>query len=192
MFGGVFIPIPVQHQVLWLYDVLWAAGIYATQSWMGWGYSYICHYKSCMGNFYITIDRMEKVESGYLCEVLHYLLNNRLRTSLVKLAVDQLDVDQETALDLLCALFKHCKCQEMHVLSHWAISLASTCSLKQWHILLVHNSIVMLTGIDVEKHSYAVMQLNCWTLLCMCRFQWLLLTCVVYYPLGHSEAKKTQ
>ena len=66
-----------------------------------------------MGNFYITIDRMEKVESGYLCEVLHYLLNNRLRTSLVKLAVDQLDVDQETALDLLCALFKHCKCQEI-------------------------------------------------------------------------------
>ena len=35
---------------------------------------------------------------------------------MVKLALDQLDVDQEAALDLLCALFKHCKCQEMHVL----------------------------------------------------------------------------
>ena len=73
-------------------------------------------------NFYITIDQMEKVEIGYLCEVLHYLLNNRIWTSLVKLAVDQLDVNQEAALDLLCALFKHRECQEMHVLSHWAIS----------------------------------------------------------------------
>ena len=76
---------------------------------------------------------MEVVESGYLCEVLHYLLKERLGTSLVTLTVDLLDVDQEAALNLLCALFKHCKRPEMHVLlnnSHWAISLASTCILS--------------------------------------------------------------
>ena len=55
---------------------------------------------------------MEKMESGYLCEVLHYLLIDRLGTPLVKIPVDLVDVDHEAALDLLYALFKHCKCNE--------------------------------------------------------------------------------
>lgn len=58
---------------------------------------------------------MEMVESGYLCEVLHYLLKERLGTSLVTLTVDLLDADQEAALDLLYTLFKHRKCPEMQV-----------------------------------------------------------------------------
>ena len=61
---------------------------------------------------FISVDQMEKMESGYLCEVLHYLLINRLGTPLVKIPVDLVDVDHEAALDLLYALFKHCKCNE--------------------------------------------------------------------------------
>ena len=55
---------------------------------------------------------MERVESGYLCEVLHFLLKKRHGTPLVKLPVDLVDVDNEASLDLLCALFKHCECHE--------------------------------------------------------------------------------
>ena len=50
------------------------------------------------------------MESGYLCEVLHYLLIDRYGTPLVKIPVDLVVVDHEAALDLLDALFKHCKC----------------------------------------------------------------------------------
>ena len=62
--------------------------------------------------FFVTVDQMKRIESGYLCEVLHFLLNKRYGTPLVKLSVDLVDVDNEASLDLLCALFKHCKCQE--------------------------------------------------------------------------------
>lgn len=49
------------------------------------------------------------MKSGYLCEVLHFLLMERLGTPLVKITVDLVDEDNEASLDLLCALFKHCK-----------------------------------------------------------------------------------
>ena len=52
------------------------------------------------------------MESGYLCEVLHFLLKKRYGTPLVKLTVDLVDVDNEASLDLLGALLKHCKCNE--------------------------------------------------------------------------------
>ena len=58
---------------------------------------------------YYTIDKMERMESGYLCEVLHYLLKKRLGIPLVKTTVDLVDKDNEASLDLMCALFKHCK-----------------------------------------------------------------------------------
>ena len=58
---------------------------------------------------YYTIDKMERMESGYLCEVLHYLLKKRLGILLVKTTVDLVDKDNEASLDLMCALFKHCK-----------------------------------------------------------------------------------
>ena len=60
-------------------------------------------------NFCITIDQMEGMEIGYLCEVLHYLLRERLGTTLVRISVDLVDKDNEASFDLLCALFKHCK-----------------------------------------------------------------------------------
>ena len=69
-------------------------------------------------NFLVTVDQMERIESCYLCEVLHFLLRERLGTPLVKLSVDLVDVDNEAALDLLYALFKHCECYErivMHI-----------------------------------------------------------------------------
>ena len=56
---------------------------------------------------------MIQAEYDYL-EILRYLLNERHGTQLVKLSVSQPDVDNEAALDLLCALFKHCECH-MHV-----------------------------------------------------------------------------
>ena len=52
---------------------------------------------------------MERMESGYVCEVLHFLLKERLGTPLVKLGVDLVNMDNEASLDLLCALFKHCE-----------------------------------------------------------------------------------
>ena len=61
---------------------------------------------------------MERMESGYLCEVLHFLLRERHGTPLVKLPIDLVDEDNEAALHLLCALFKHCECYErivMHI-----------------------------------------------------------------------------
>ena len=58
------------------------------------------------------------MEIGYLCEVLHYLLKERLGTPLVKLSVDLVDKDNEAALDLLCVLFKHCKSN----LATWLLS----------------------------------------------------------------------
>ena len=54
---------------------------------------------------------MKRMESDYLCEVLDFLLKKRHGTPLVKLPVDLVDVDNEASLDLLCAVFKHCKCR---------------------------------------------------------------------------------
>ena len=51
------------------------------------------------------------MECSYLCEILHFLLKKRHGTPLVKLTVDIVDLDNEASLDLLCALFKHCKCR---------------------------------------------------------------------------------
>ena len=53
-----------------------------------------------------------EIKSGYLCEVLHFLLKERHGTPLVKLPVDLVEVDNEASLDLLCALFKHCEYHE--------------------------------------------------------------------------------
>ena len=61
-------------------------------------------------NFLVAVDKMERMESGYLCEVLHFLLRERLGTPFLKISVDLVDVDNEASLDLLCALFKHCEC----------------------------------------------------------------------------------
>ena len=52
------------------------------------------------------------MESGYLCEILDFLMRERHGTPLVKLPVDLVEVDNEASLDLLCALFKHCECHE--------------------------------------------------------------------------------
>ena len=52
------------------------------------------------------------MKSGYLCEILDFLLRERHGTPLVKLPVDLVEVDNEASLDLLCALFKHCECHE--------------------------------------------------------------------------------
>jgi len=52
------------------------------------------------------------MDCSYLCDVLHYLLKEKFGIPLVKLSVDLVDVDNEAALDLLCALFKHCMCHE--------------------------------------------------------------------------------
>ena len=59
---------------------------------------------------------MERMESSYLCEVLHFLLKERLGQPLVKLAVDLVEIDNEPSLDLLCALFKHCECYKRIVM----------------------------------------------------------------------------
>ena len=50
---------------------------------------------------------MKKMESGYICEVLHFLLRSRYGTPLVKFSIDLVEMDNEAPLDLLCALFKH-------------------------------------------------------------------------------------
>ena len=56
---------------------------------------------------------MEKMERGYLCEVLQFLLNSdQYGTPFVKMPVDLVDKDNEASLDLLCALFKHCEYHE--------------------------------------------------------------------------------
>ena len=69
----------------------------------------ICHYESQI-TFLVVVDKMERMESGYLCEVLHFLLRGRFGTPFLKISVDLVDVDNEASLDLLCALFKHCEC----------------------------------------------------------------------------------
>ena len=82
----------------------------------------ISNYKSAtIPLFFVTIDQMEKMESGYLCEVLHFLLKKRHGTPLVKLPVDLVDVDNEASLDLLCALFKHSENHENYI---WQTSLS--------------------------------------------------------------------
>lgn len=58
----------------------------------------------------LHVGQMKQMECDYICEVLHYLLKDRLGTSLVKLSVDLVDLDSKEALDLLSALFKHCEC----------------------------------------------------------------------------------
>ena len=50
------------------------------------------------------------MDSSSFFEVLDFLLKERHGTPLVKLTVDLVDVDNEASLDLLCALFKHSKC----------------------------------------------------------------------------------
>ena len=55
---------------------------------------------------------MKEMKIGYVCEVLHFLLRKRYGAPLVKLPIDLVDKDNEASLDLLCALFKHCKCKE--------------------------------------------------------------------------------
>ena len=54
-----------------------------------------------------TIIAKKSMECGYVCEVLHYLLEKRHGTSFVELSTILADVDNMAALDLLCALFKH-------------------------------------------------------------------------------------
>ena len=49
------------------------------------------------------------MECGYLFEILHFLLEERLGTRWVKLLLDLQDVENEAALDLLSLLFKRCK-----------------------------------------------------------------------------------
>ena len=58
-----------------------------------------------------TLDK-KKLADGYVCEILHYLLKDRIGTSLVKLSVDLADMDNKAALELLSALFEHCECHE--------------------------------------------------------------------------------
>ena len=74
------------------------------------------------------------MESGYLCEVLHFLLKERHGTSLVKLPVDLVEVDNEASLNLLCALFKHCECHEKYydyTVDHPAIfQIATNCHIS--------------------------------------------------------------
>lgn len=59
---------------------------------------------------FTTVEQMGSMESGYVCEVLHYFLKDRFGTQLIKLAVDLVDADNEASLELLCALFKHREC----------------------------------------------------------------------------------
>ena len=72
--------------------------------------------------FCITIDQMDGMEIGYLCEALHYLLRERLGTPLVRISVDLVDKDNEASFDLLCALFKHCK----RYLAAWLLSTTTS------------------------------------------------------------------
>ena len=58
---------------------------------------------------------MKRMESGYVCEVLDFLLKERHGTPLVKLPVDLVDLDNEASLDLLCALFKHRECDDNYI-----------------------------------------------------------------------------
>ena len=56
---------------------------------------------------------MEKIDRGYLCAVLQFLLkSDQYSLPLVTLPVHLVDKDNEASLDLLCALFKHCECHE--------------------------------------------------------------------------------
>ena len=82
---------------------------------------------------FITADKMERMESSYFCEVLHFLLRKRYGTPLVLLSVDLVDKDNEASLDLLCALFKHCECScetlyACNYIEHWALSCLDSCS----------------------------------------------------------------
>ena len=58
----------------------------------------------------LHVGQMKQMECDYTCEVLHYLLKDRFGTSLVKLSVDLVDLDNKASLDLLSALFKHREC----------------------------------------------------------------------------------
>lgn len=106
----------------YLLNMQWLAG-YATESWMeSWEKCYSCVSviinPEWLANFLITVDQMERMESCYLCEVLHFLLRERYGIPLVKLSIDLVDVENEAALDLLYTLFKHCECYErivMHI-----------------------------------------------------------------------------
>ena len=66
---------------------------------------------------FITVDKMERMESSYFCEVLHFLLEKREKygAPLVKLPVDLVEKDNEASLDLLHALFKHSEYEYMGV-----------------------------------------------------------------------------
>ena len=66
---------------------------------------------------FITVDQMKKMESGFVCEVLHFLLkkSSRYGTPLVKFPVDLVEMDNEASLDLLRALFKHSEYEYMGV-----------------------------------------------------------------------------
>ena len=66
----------------------------------------------------VTVDQMKNMESGYICEVLHFLLKKRHGTPFVKMPVDLVDVDNEASLDLLSALFKHCEFNENSIHCH--------------------------------------------------------------------------
>ena len=70
------------------------------------------HY-TCRLQIIITPDWMEKMERGYLCAVLQFLLkSDQYSLPLVTLPVHLVDKDNEASLDLLCALFKHCEYHE--------------------------------------------------------------------------------
>ena len=91
-----------------------------TQQKAGWGAgnNATAVYLSLEQTFFVTVDQMERMECSYVCKVLHFLLRERYGTPLVKLSVDVVDVENEASLDLLFALFKHCKCYErivMHI-----------------------------------------------------------------------------
>ena len=68
------------------------------------------HIQFCTSLYFFTVDQTKKMKSGYVCEILHFLLRKRCGVPLVKLTVDLVEVDNEASLDLLCALFKHCEC----------------------------------------------------------------------------------
>ena len=93
-------------------------------------------------NILVTVDQMERIESGYLCEVLHFILRERHGIPLVKLPVDLVEVDNEASLELLCALFKHCECYErivMHIQNIFYNLLSALCRNTQCTICLVIN-----------------------------------------------------
>lgn len=73
---------------------------------------HVSEYSEVFCCFTVHVDKLTCMDCSYLCDVLHYLLKEKFGIPLVKLSVDLVDVDNEAALDLLCALFKHCMCHE--------------------------------------------------------------------------------